>query len=356
VKTSQTGATGTQAPPDVPGSAEPSAPLNRRAAKAWRRSWIPVVGIVLGRRALKEMRWTGERGRNTARRAIAVNAVVTALVAVEAVTGWVPGRSGSAGPSVLDLKGGQCYVDTEKHTLDPDAVGYVSMDIVRVVRCGTAHDGEVTGRWDAGTAWHAYPSQAGMKARAGTECARVDLAYAPDSWRLPGNAVVREYFPSEQGWTSGGRRHVVCVIGAATGRFTGSVRQDPAALDADQRAYLAAEDIGVLAGAARPDQVRVGDDPDGWTSYARATAAADRKETAALRARSWPSAAASPIADLAAAEAKAAAAWSRAAGDTTASSLADDVTTAQDLEDAAPSARARAALHLPTGGPALRSV
>ncbi|MYS23319.1 MULTISPECIES: septum formation family protein [unclassified Streptomyces] len=282
--------------------------MNRSAVTAVKWAWVPGVGILAGRRALREIKWSGETGRTKARLGIAVNTVVTV-----AVVGGLIAASVFDGPggNAAELQARQCFT-TGGSVVDLSGGGIVAK--ARTVGCGRPHKGEVTGRWDSSPTWKTYPGAAVMERRAGTECARLLAAYAPDSWRLPGDARSRYYVPTASGWTSGAVRTVVCFVQRGQSTATvGSIHQDTSALTPDQAAYLAAENAYYLTELQKPDSVRPTTDLAAWRRYASVMAAAGLAREHALRARSWPPASAGPVARLEAGVDQAAADWRKAA-------------------------------------------
>jgi len=286
--------------------------VNRQAVAALRRAWIPGYGLLAGRRALRQIKWTGEEGRSQALRAIRINSVVTgALLAglvVANLSGGTPHRD-----SVLSLKTGQCFDRTGERSPDPVG-GYRLLDVVRGTDCAGPHNGEVFGRWDAGRSWTGgTPDEDALAARGNQECARLLPSYAMDSWRLPGAVHEKYYTPTRSGWTSGVRT-VVCTVETDTDstRTSGSVRLRAADLTPDQAAYLAAVDAYTVAGQAKPKGGTL-QDPSGWRRFGATMAAAAGAERRVLRAHPWPAAAAGPVAALETKAQQAAALWQRVA-------------------------------------------
>ena len=179
--------------------------------------------MLAGRRALKEIKWTGEQGRQTARRAVAVNAVITGAL----VTGLIA-VSVTDGPqginNVLQLKARQCFNPTGEKVLNPNT-GVGTLDRVKIVDCSAVHRGEVVGRWDVRTAWVLYPDHDELTRQAETECSRLLDGYAMDSWRLPRSTGVGYYAPTRQGWESQGVHDIVCYAESGPHGSAGSIRQ-----------------------------------------------------------------------------------------------------------------------------------
>ncbi len=198
---------------------------------------------------------------------------------------------------------------------DPDPVsGYGFLDVLRRTDCARPHNGEVFGRWDAGSTWTGgAPDQDQLSDRADQECARLLPAYAMDTWRLPGAVVEKYYTPTRSGWSSGVRT-VVCTMetGVDSARTTGSVRLRAGDLTSDQAAYLAAVNAFTVAGHAKPRDNTL-EDTSGWQRFGGTMAAAARAERRALLAHHWPAGAAGPVAALEAKVKRAATLWQRVA-------------------------------------------
>ncbi|MEU6852472.1 septum formation family protein [Actinacidiphila alni] len=319
--------------------------LNDRAVRALKRSWIPGVGIVAGRRALKEIKWSGEGGRTQARWAVGVNTVVTGAVVAGLFVGW---SGGSSHRTVSDLRARQCFNITGRKILTP---GMGENPEVATVDCSQSHVGEVVGFWDADSAWDDYPGEAALRSRADAECARELVAYAPDTWRLADTVTTNFYGPTESGWSNGEHR-VVCYAGTgATSGPTASVRQDVAALTPDQKAYLDAENIYNIAEIQQPDAENATQDFPGWKKYAADMATAELKVRGALRAHHWPAATVRYTDRMASDAERAAEQWRKAADASNGDDTDRLVKAAEAIDAATPAADLRALLELATGDP-----
>ncbi|SEG86280.1 Septum formation [Actinacidiphila yanglinensis] len=322
--------------------------LSRSAVKALRRSWIPFVGMIIGRLALKDIRWTGQGGRHEALWAIRINAAVTAVFVGGLVAISLPG--GSDQVAVTDLKAHQCYVLTHEHEIDPHN-GIGTLDKVRRVGCGSEHDGEVVGVWDAGRAWSDYPDdQETLESRASQECDRLTHGYARDFWRIPDGSTERYFAPTRSGWRYSGIHQVVCSVESNGAK--GTLYQDPAVLGPHRTAYLDAENALDIVRAQVPDSPTADGAMSEWTVYAVHMASAEEAMVRALKAHQWPSDAAGPIAQVEASAQRAAAAWTKADGDREPNAVDRDAKAAEAIDAATPYDAARGSLHLTVSDPA----
>jgi hypothetical protein len=169
---------------------------------ALKRAWVPGLGVVAGRKALKEIAETGQGGRKKALWAIGINAVVTLSLLAAIVSSWVAGGP-SAGDDLMAYKAGQCF-DVPGPGSEPQPAG----DFVAPVRkrgCSGSHEGEVVSRWTPGRSYDAYPDEDVLKKRAIAECTRRLTAYAPDTWRWPASLQMHMRLPRSSGHERVGR-------------------------------------------------------------------------------------------------------------------------------------------------------
>ena len=286
---------------------EVSPPRNRRAVTALKRAWVPGVGLVMGRKALREIQETGEGGRSRALWAMGVNGVVTGALIAGIVSSWISGGP-SAGDDLMAYQAGQCF-DVPGLADAPQ----LADDFVAPVKkqdCSGPHEAEVVGRWASGRSYDAYPGRDAMGERALDECARRLTDYASDTWRWPDTLRLGAVGLDQGSQMFGRSSHVVCYVTGAAGR---SVMQDPSARTPVQSAYLKAVDAYVVAAARKPDTKGAVADFDGWRTYAASMATASLRESEALRTGRWPAAAAQPLAELEALDQREAAHWRKAA-------------------------------------------
>lgn len=285
-------------------------PVSRQASAAWKWAWVPGLGLLKGRRALKDIRWTGAGGRDLARRAIAVNAVVTAAAVAAVIAMPYIWSNGPQGTDPQDLSAGQCFDRTGRHSLTSD---FLTSERVKVVSCAHPHDGETVGVWDAGSEWTSYPDSDELRSRVSEHCGRLTFAYAMDAWLIPDTGRLHYFAPTQAGWVRSGNHTIVCSVQMSTGRTSGSLHGDPDSFTAQQRAYLTAENGYTLADSGRPDDESATADVPPWTDYAAAMATATLTEEQALRGRTWSASAAAPVAALESDLHRVAALWIKAA-------------------------------------------
>ena len=293
--------------------AEAPATVNRRAARALSLWWIPGFGIVAGRKALKEIRWTGEQGRDKAVRAIIVNSVVTAVLAAGLLAANLSGNSGTTQVTAFHLDPGQCYENTGKTVLDRKV--YARVEVVRTTACGQPHDGEVVSTWDTAETWRDHPSDDVLDDRVKGECYKRLTGYAADLWALPEHLKLMSLYLTGVSYLGRGDRPAVCLLqGDGTEKLSLPLRQDPAGRTPAQTTYLTAVNAYEVALSARPQGDNALIDPTGWKQYASGMAAAARRERDALRAGSWTGAAGAAVSVVEADAGHAAADWERASG------------------------------------------
>jgi hypothetical protein len=263
--------------------------------------------MIVGRKALKEIRETGESGRNRAVWAIAVNALVTGSLVAGVVTSWIDGGP-SAGDNLMEYRAHQCFDVPGPGSQPQLAQGFVAP--VRKTSCSGPHEGEVVGRWNSGHTYAEYPGDDVIERRALGECTRQLTGYAMDPWRWPPSLQLAFVGLTHSAWMQGSRSDVVCYVRTAG---ADSVRQDSTRLTADQRAYLNTVGAYAVASAQRPRAKSAFQDFDGWRTYSASMADAALHERDALRSGQFPAAAAGPLAELEALDQRDAAHWRKAA-------------------------------------------
>jgi Septum formation len=330
--------------------AESATPVNRRAGRALTFSWVPGFGIIAGRKALKEIKWTGEQGRDKAVRAIVVNSVVTAVLAAGLIALNLTSNSGTPQMTLLHLDSGQCYENTDKVVVDRKV--YARLQVVRKVACGQPHWGEVIGQWDAGAARRDHPTDDVLQDRLAAECRKQLAGYGADLWRLPENAKLQTLYLRDPSVLGGGGSPAVCFLESdGTAKLRAPLRQDPSTRTSAQTAYLTAENTYELALWSKPEGDNALIDPTGWKRYASGMAEEARREQSALGAVAWPGAAGAPVAAMKADAVAAAADWERAAAAVD-PGLIDHYCAAAEADTPDSAARAaRQALGLAAGAP-----
>lgn len=297
--------------PEAPAETRAQAAVNRRAASALRFWWVPGFGIAAGRKALKEIRWTGEQGRDKAVRAIIVNSVVTAALAAGLVAVNLSGGSGTPQVTAFHLDPGQCYENTGKWVIDRKV--WARVEVVHRIACAQPHDGEVVSSWDTAETWRDHPNGDVLGDRVEGECHKRLTGYAADQWALPEHLKLVSLYLTGVSSLGRGDRPAVCLLQSdGTQQLKGPLRQDPAGRTSAQTTYLTAVNAYEVALSARPRGDNALIDPTGWKQYASGMAAAARRERDALRAGAWTGAAGRAVSVMEADAGDAAADWERA--------------------------------------------
>jgi hypothetical protein len=265
--------------------------------------WIGAIGF--GIAALREVKRRNERGRGLAIAGIALGgvwAVVLAVVMVVALvaashdlpdtedgSGYGSGGSSSDTRNVFDLSSGDCFVK-------PAGSGTEGVVDVRTVDCADPHYGEVFG--DADSAAKSFPGKAALVADATKGCNDALPEFAPDGWKLPVDAEVHFFYPDQRSWDlEGAYPHSTCFLTDTTGHMTGSLQQNLAAFDADQRTYLGAEHRVDQAFVVQPE-AKPADDPAAYRAWADTLAGGVRQEVDELTTHTWGGVASQPVRDL----------------------------------------------------------
>lgn len=208
------------------------------------------LGLVLGVVALVRIPGNGKRGKGLAVAGTAVGGAVVALTTLLLVVGgarfdaWTEeggGLLGSRDPkagTLIDLKAGDCFAPAGG-LFSPEEVEHERMTetSVEVVPCDRPHPAQVYGTFRL-KGDHAISDPATVSAQAFEGCVPLLHDFAPDTWVLP-DVWFSSYYPESVSGT-GGDRTVRCWLGAEAGLPEASLRQDPGAWDAGQRAYLKA--------------------------------------------------------------------------------------------------------------------
>ncbi|MFC5956881.1 DUF4190 domain-containing protein [Streptomyces pratens] len=284
--------------------------------------WIvPVLGLVLGLVALRQIRRRGEQGRG-----MAIGGAVMSAAGMVAWVGLV--LSGAMADSWDDLQGvrGNEIQTLEKGECFDSPGGLVGWaSEVDRVPCEGKHDGEVFGVVLLSDG--SYPGDESLADTADDRCYALQDAYAMDGWALPADVDVYHLTPSRESWRYGDRV-ITCVFGNQdeNATLTGSLRQDETTLDAHQVAYLKSTHVINAALDEVPESESVEDDLPGHKEWARELAGALAEQSGMLREHEWPAGAEGPVTDLAGNLEKAEAAWAKAAG-------ADDVDTFYEHSD-----------------------
>ncbi|MBW3705031.1 DUF4190 domain-containing protein [Streptomyces griseus] len=208
------------------------------------------LGLVLGIVALVRIPGNGRRGKGIAVAGTAVGGAVVALATLLLVVGgarfdtWTEEAEGLIGArdakaaTLVDLKAGDCFAPAgglfsgregeHERMTDPS---------VEIMPCDGPHPAQVYGTFRL-KGDHAVSDPAAIAAQAFEGCVPLLHDFAPDTWVLPA-VDFSSYYPESVSAT-GGDRTVRCWLGAEAGLPEASLRQDPGAWDARQRAYLKA--------------------------------------------------------------------------------------------------------------------
>ncbi|MGW1215274.1 DUF4190 domain-containing protein [Streptomyces sp. NPDC002499] len=275
---------------------------------------VPGVGLVLGLVALAQIKRKGERGRGMAVTGSALSALGLTLWVLVLATGGLndmwDGVKDSArdNGSAYTLAKGECF-DAPSGSLEGFAYD------VDQVTCAGEHDGEVfaalriPGYGDSA----AYPGDDKVTDIADTRCYALRYDYAMDQWAVPDYVDIYYLTPTRDSWRLGDRE-ITCVFGNTdeTASLTGSLRNDAATLDADQRAYLMAVNLGNRAMDGQPVD-SPDDDLAANRKWADRMATALTQEARQLRGHRWPAGADKPVGKVAAELGTIEKEWERAA-------------------------------------------
>ncbi|WP_405586975.1 DUF4190 domain-containing protein [Streptomyces sp. NBC_01190] len=182
---------------------------------------IPLLGLVLGVFALRQVNRRGDRGKAMAVAAIVISSVTTLLIAALVALG-AAGAFDEGNTRVADLVAGQCFNTVNTSLSDYDGRGARSTT-VDVVPCDHKHDAEaykvfaVDATPDGG-----YPGVDTISDEAGAQCNDFADEYL-DGTPLAKGLEIYYYMPPEDGWNRGDR-DVTCFFGSRSGKVTGSAR------------------------------------------------------------------------------------------------------------------------------------
>ncbi|GAA5013810.1 hypothetical protein GCM10025734_60570 [Kitasatospora paranensis] len=264
--------------------------------------WIGAIGF--GIAALREVKRRNERGRGLAIAGIALGGVWAVVMAVAMVfvlvaaghdfpatddgSGYGSG-SYSDGRNAFELLSGDCFVK-------PAGSGTEGVVDVRTVDCAEPHYGEVFGQADSDA--KSYPGKAALIADATKGCNDSLAEFAPDGWKLPVDAEVHFFYPDQHSWDlQAAYPHSTCFLTDTTGHMTGSLQQNLAAFDADQRTYLGAEHHVDQAFVVQPD-AKPTDAPAAYRAWADTLAGGVNQEIDELTTHTWGGVASQPVRDL----------------------------------------------------------
>ncbi|MFD4239095.1 DUF4190 domain-containing protein [Streptomyces sp. NPDC058542] len=231
------------------------------------------LGLVLGIVALVRLPGNGKRGKGLAVAGTAVGGAVVAMSVLLLVIGgvrfdaWTTEGGEASGPrdpgtgSLFDLREDDCFTPTDGlPTPGGDRLKSLS---AKVVPCDEAHQGQVYGSFEL--AGEAFPGAGAIAAETHKGCAPLLHDFALDTVALP-RIQMYYYYPEAASWARGNRT-VLCWVGSAAGPLEKSLRQDAAAWDGPQLAYLTALRPASEARVSRPAE-EPRSDLDGATAWA----------------------------------------------------------------------------------------
>lgn len=255
--------------------------------------FIPVLGLLLGLIALRQIKRSGQSGRGMAIAGAVLSCVGVMLWAAVLSSGaaskaWEGFKDGAQGNESLSLGKGDCF----------DAPGGLEGDTYDVdpVSCTGGHDGEVFGT--VTLPGGSFPGDAHLTDLADERCYGLQDQYAMDSWAMPADVDVYYLLPSRESWRYGDRA-ITCIFGhtEAGTQLTGSLRGDPTTLGTDQVVFLSTANAYDAALYEEPEDTPE-DDLAAHRAWATQVDDVLGEQIEALRAHSWPSGARRPVADL----------------------------------------------------------
>ncbi len=315
--------------------------------------FLPLVGLVLGIFALVQIKKRGERGKGMAITGMVFSGIGTGILALALATGGASevwegfkdsARDASEEGSAFSVDQGECF-DTPGGSLEGMAYD------VDTVPCEDRHDGEVFANFEM--AGGRYPGDEAVTEAADDKCYSLQYAYAMDSWAIPDDVDIYYFTPTRDSWNLGDRE-ISCLFGNVDGKggLTGSLRQDPTTLDADQVAYLKAAQVLNEAMDAGPDEAYVEDDLPGHKEWATRVSGAITEQVGMLRGHEWPADVRKPVDTIVEDLESAKEEWADAAESADADTFYEHYGAALVLTDGKKTITARKALGLATTPPA----
>ncbi|MFJ6760299.1 MULTISPECIES: DUF4190 domain-containing protein [unclassified Streptomyces] len=191
---------------------------------------IPLLALILGFIALKQIRERGEQGRGLAIAAITINCAAMLLALAVGVTGVFvdgperdsTGKVTESGTSeVADIRVGDCF-NTDDSLKDYDKEEAEAAFTVTIVPCQQAHEAEAYAVFDLDEG--PYPGKEKIISIADERCGGTTLNdYVGGAAKIPSNLENYYYYPRSGNWDADDRR-VTCFLGYPGGTSTGSVR------------------------------------------------------------------------------------------------------------------------------------
>ncbi|WUO29531.1 DUF4190 domain-containing protein [Streptomyces sp. NBC_00286] len=310
--------------------------------------FLPLIGLILGLIALVQIKKKGERGKGMAIAGVILSSLGTAFLVFAFASGgaakfWEGFKEGAREGATFSVDKGECF-DTPGGSLEGMAYD------VEKVPCAGKHDGEVFANFqmDDGD----YPGDAAINQAADDKCYTLQHAYAMDSWAVPENIAIYYFTPTRQSWDLGDRE-ISCLFGNtdASAGLTGSLRNDETTLDADQLAYLKADQIHNEAMESAPAEAYPEDDLPGHKQWATRVSGALTEQVDMLRAHDWDAEAQGPVATLVKDLDTARKEWQQAAKATDPDTFYEHYEKGATLTDPQQAVTARKALGLATDPP-----
>jgi hypothetical protein len=182
---------------------------------------LPLLAVVLGICALRQISRRGQSGRGLAVAGIVINGFATLLVALFVALG-VAGAFDDGDTVVQDVKVGQCFDTVGGSALSDWADNVVRAPRVDVVPCRGEHDAEAFAVVPLGSEFGpGYPGQGALLQLATQECRAASDGYLGS---VPYPDGMETYFslPSRGVWNRGDHS-VSCFYGSPDGQVAGSV-------------------------------------------------------------------------------------------------------------------------------------
>ncbi|GGK53982.1 DUF4190 domain-containing protein [Streptomyces flaveus] len=257
--------------------------------------FLPLIGLILGLIALAQIRRKGERGKGMAIAGMILSGIGTAFLVFAFASGgaaefWEGFKEGAREGATFSVDKGECF-DAPGGSLEG-----VAYDVDEVP-CAGEHDGEVFANFQLDNG--GYPGDTAITEAADDKCYTLQHTYAMDSWALPDDVDIYYFTPTRQSWDLGDRE-ISCLFGNvdASAGLTGSLRSDETTLDADQIAYLKADQVHNEAMESVPLEGNIEDDLPGHKQWATRVSGALTEQVGILRGHDWGADAQGPVTAL----------------------------------------------------------
>ncbi|MER5223507.1 DUF4190 domain-containing protein [Streptomyces flaveus] len=257
--------------------------------------FLPLIGLILGLIALAQIKRKGERGKGMAIAGMILSGIGTAFLVFAFASGgasefWEGFKEGAREGATFSVDKGECF-DAPGGSLEG-----VAYDVDKVP-CEGEHDGEVFANFQLDSG--GYPGDTAITEAADDKCYTLQHTYAMDSWALPDDVDIYYFTPTRQSWDLGDRE-ISCLFGNvdASAGLTGSLRSDETTLDADQIAYLKADQVHNEAMESVPLEGDIEDDLPGHKQWATRVSGALTEQVGILRGHDWGADAQGPVTAL----------------------------------------------------------